>query len=72
MKCVDTYKTRENASEARQRLRDKGIESKIMVETLDGRFSALGSFEGLALVVKEEHLQAATVILGHGPGKKAS
>lgn len=70
MKCVDTYKTRENASEARQRLRDKGIEAKIMVETLDGRYSALGSFEGLALVVQDDQHSAATAILV--PVKRAS
>jgi hypothetical protein len=63
MKCVTTYKTRENASEARKHLRDKGIDSKILVETLDGRYSALGSFEGLALCVNDENLKAATDIL---------
>lgn len=63
MKCVETYKTREIASEARRQLRESGIEARIMVDTIDSRHGALSTFDHVALMVRDEQWKAATALL---------
>ena len=71
MKCVNTFKTREHASEARKRLTEKGIESRILVDTIDMRFGGLSTFDDVALVVPEERWKEAAAILG-APFRRAA
>lgn len=72
MKCVDTFKTREVAQEARVKLREKGIESRVLVDTLDGRYGGLSEFDGVALMVDDDTFGAAQAILQGPSYRRAS
>ena len=72
MKLVETYQTREKASEARRHLVERGIDAKLMVDSVDGRYSALSQFDGVAIFVDAKNLNEARAILAPYPLRKAS
>jgi hypothetical protein len=63
MKCVETYKTREAATEKRRLLEAAGIEAHVVVDPLEARFPALSHFQDVALMVPEASMARAETIL---------
>jgi hypothetical protein len=63
MKYVETYKTREKASEKQRLLADKGIKSRVLVDPMEGFAPALSSFFDVALVVAPELTTEAQQLL---------
>jgi hypothetical protein len=68
MKCVEVFKHRDAASEKQQILKRKGIDSRVVVDPLEGRFPALSSFHDVQLMVCSEQFDEASALLS----KKAS
>jgi len=64
MKCVETFKNREAATERQRLLTAQGIESRIAVDPLSGRYEALSHFLDVALMVGEGDFAAAQRTLG--------
>lgn len=72
-RIVSTYPTTETAYVKRQELRERGIEAQILVDSLDNRYSGLGHFTDVALVVSETRwLEARRILEGQSKHYKAS
>lgn len=67
-RVVKTYRTNQIAQEKRQLLKDRGIESRIMVDPLAERYPDLAHFQGVAITVKDFRLAEAASILDVAPG----
>jgi hypothetical protein len=63
MKCIEVFKHRDQASEKQQALKDKGIEARVVVDPLEGRFPALSTFHDVVLMVNSEQFQEASTLL---------
>ena len=72
MKVVQTYATNEEAQKDQRLLTTRGISSRIAVDPLDGRTPALGTFEGVAILVDDLKAREATALLSRQPLKRAS
>jgi len=68
MKCVEVFKHRDDVKDSQQLLKAKGIESRLLVDPLEGRYPALSTFHDVQLMVRSEQLSEATALLR----KKAS
>lgn len=68
MKCVQVFKHRDEVGDKQQMLKDKGIESRLCVDPLEGRYPALSTFHDVQLMVRSEQYNEATALLR----KKAS
>ncbi len=68
MKCVEVFKHRDDVREKQQMLKDKGIDSRVMVDPLEGRYPALSTFHDVQLMVRSEQFNEASALLR----KKAS
>jgi hypothetical protein len=62
-RVVETYKTNQIANEKRRLLQERGIDSRILVDPLEGRFPGLADFQDVALMVTDLKLAEASQIL---------
>lgn len=64
MKCINFFKTGEEAKIRQQFLKENGISTRVMVDPLDSRYPALSDFGDVGLYVEEEsHDQACALLM---------
>ncbi len=63
MKVINFFKTGEEASRSQKFLRDKGIQSRVLVDPLEARYPALSHFGEVGLYVDDDkHDHACTLL----------
>ena len=71
MKCIEFFKQRESATDAKLLLKTHGIQAQVVVDPLESIAPALSTFTGVGLLVDDSSEYEAMALLGHS-FKKAS